>query len=115
MKKGQKVRIKSTNKVGVIADSEFFMWKGKKHVRYEVKFEDKPLTCWYPASELVSPKEVVKVTFEGDGGKLFAVLELDWSMETPPTIELTGFPENLKDHKGSYVALAHRFIETLSD
>ena len=40
MKKGQKVRIKSTGKIGVIADSEFFHWGGRKHVRYEVKFDN---------------------------------------------------------------------------
>ena len=28
MKKGQKVRIKSSGKIGVIADSEFFHWGG---------------------------------------------------------------------------------------
>lgn len=115
MKKGQKVRIKSTGKVGVIADSEFFMWKGKKHVRYEVKFEDKPLTCWYPASDLASPKEVVKVTFEGEGGKLFVDMFIDWSKETSCHFDVTGLPENLQDHKGLHAVLAARFIETLSD
>ena len=30
MKIGQKVRVKSTNKIGVIADTEFFHWGGRK-------------------------------------------------------------------------------------
>ena len=51
MKKGQKVRIKSSGKIGVIADSEFFHWGGRKHVRYEVKFDKQKDTVWYPKEE----------------------------------------------------------------
>lgn len=115
MKKGQKVRVKSNNKVGVIADSEFFYWKGRKNIRYEVRFEDQLLSCWYPAEALALPTEVVKVTIEGDNGKLFLNVNWDWSPQGDVKLTLTGHPENLKQHKGLHLVIAGALMEALRE
>lgn len=116
MKKGQKVRIKSSGKIGVIADSEFFHWGGRKHVRYEVKFDKQKDTVWYPKEELTTAlTEHVKVTFSGEGGDVYLDVSIDHDKRDHIQVLLTGNPENLKKHNGLHVALACRLLEQLCD
>lgn len=113
MKKGQKVRVKSNNKVGIIADSDFFALNGRKEVRYQVKFEDTNTSCWYPKDQLTSPIEKAKVIVSGENGELTLEITMDRSKSTGYTCELTGSPENLKEHKGTHVHLMSMFIESM--
>ena len=114
MRKGQEVRIKSTNKIGVIADSEFFYWGGRKHVRYEVKIEGQKNTCWYPKENLTTDMvEKTEVVFSGENGTLLFTLTRDLLMKDDYHVELTGTPENLKEHKGTHAYLASIFFKML--
>lgn len=112
MKKGQKVRIKSSGKIGVIADSEFFVWGRTKHVRYEVKMEGQKTTCWYPKEYLSTDLvERVKVVISGEAGTMN--LDFEFGQEDNK-ITLSGNPDNLCVHKGKHVALATLLLEGLS-
>ena len=112
MRKGQKVRVKSTNKIGVIADTEFFHWGGRKHVRYEVKVEGQKNTCWYPKEALsIDLVERVKVVISGEAG----TINLDFEfVQEKGHVTLSGNPDNLCIHKGKHVALATLLLERLS-
>lgn len=115
MKKGQKVRIKSSGKIGVIADSEFFVLGRIKHVRYEVKFENQKDTVWYPKEELTTAlTEHVKVTFSGEGGDLYMDISVDHVKRNSFQVVLTGNPESLKTHEGIHVTLATALLNQLS-
>lgn len=116
MRKGQKVRVKSTNKIGVIADTEFFHWGGRKHVRYEVKFEGQKNTCWYPKENLTTDMiEETDVVFRGENGTLLFKLTCDHLKKGGFHGELTGTPERLNDHKGTHAKLATIFLQMLSN
>lgn len=116
MRKGQKVRIKSSGKIGVIADSEFFHWGGRKHVRYEVKFDKQKDTVWYPKEELTTAlTEHVKVAFSGEGGDVYLDVSLNHDKKNSIHVLLTGNPENMKEHSGLHVSLATLLIKGLSD
>ena len=116
MKKGQKVRIKSSGKIGVIADSEFFHWGGRKHVRYEVKVDGQKNTCWYPKENLTTDMiEKTDVVFRGENGTLLFKLTYDHLKKAGLHVELTGTPENLNEHKGTHAYLASVFVKMLSN
>ena len=115
MKKGQKVRIKSSGKIGVIADSEFFVLGRIKHVRYEVKFDNQKDTVWYPKEELTTAlTEHVKVTFSGEGGDLHMDVSLNHDKRKNIEVILTGNPENMQEHRGLHVSLATLLIKELA-
>lgn len=115
MKKGQKVRIKSSGKIGVIADSEFFHWGGRKHVRYEVKFDKQKDTVWYPKEELSTDLvERTTMIIKGENGTLNIVFTEDKDKGDCMRIKITGNPENLKEHKGTHIWLASVLLERLS-
>lgn len=115
MKKGQKVRIKSSGKIGVIADSEFFVWGRVKHVRYEVKVDGQKNTCWYPKEDLSTDLvERTTMVIKGENGTLNLVFTEDKDKGDCIHIEMTGNPENLKEHKGTHIWLASVLLERLS-
>lgn len=112
MKKGQKIRILKDNSVGTIADSTFFILAGKKQVRYEVRKKGENDGRWYPAEELAPVVEQLKITVDGSNGQqFFADLAIDWSKEVI-RIQVTGNPENLKDHTGSHVRIMADIIDS---
>ena len=115
MRKGQKVRVKSSGKIGVIADSEFFHWNYKKHVRYEVKFEGQKNTCWYPKEELSTELvERATVVITAEGGSVTLVISNDMEKDGGCHIEITGNPENLREHHGFHVSIATILLKGLS-
>lgn len=114
MKKGQKVRIKSSGKIGVIADSEFFHWSGRKHVRYEVKVDGQKTTCWYPKEDLsTNLVESATIVFSGENGTLNMVISYDHEKNDGIHGEITGNPDILEEHRGLYVNLAVMLIKRL--
>lgn len=70
MKKGQKVRVLADGRVGVVADSHFVMWRGKKLVTCQVKFPDtKGEAPWFPAEKLTTKLvEETSVIITGEKG-----------------------------------------------
>ena len=115
MKKGQKVRVKSSGKIGVIADSEFFNWNHRKHVRYEVKFEGQKNTCWYPKEELSTDLfDRVSVIISGECGTISIIVSFDLEKNDGCHVEVFGCPVNLKEHHGTHVALANMLLKGLS-
>ena len=115
MRKGQKVRVKSSNKIGVIADTEFFHWGGRKHVRYEVKIEGQKNTCWYPKEDLSTDLAVrATIVFRGENGTLNLAVSYDCDKKDGIHVEITGEPENLKEHRGLHSNLAYLLIERLT-
>ena len=114
MKKGQKVRIKSTGKIGVIADSEFFHWGGRKHVRYEVKFDKQKDTVWYPKEELTTDLvERATVVFSGENGSLNIEFSFHREKNYSMDLTLTCNPGNIQEHYGLHVFLFNMLKERL--
>lgn len=116
MKKGQKVRVKADNRVGFVADRHFVNWGGKRLVQYQVKFPDtKGEAPWFPAERLTTDLvERTNIVICGEKGTINMLLKLDHSDNTTLSIEMTGTPENLKEHTGTHVCLANMLLERLS-
>ena len=115
MKIGQKVRVKASGKIGVIADSEFFYWNRRRHVRYEVKFENQKDTVWYPKEDLSTDMvEKLKITFSGENGTLYLDLCLNHDKYDGIHTEISGDPENLKNHNGLHVWAACELLKKIS-
>ena len=114
MKKGQKVRIKSSGKIGVIADSEFFVWGRVKHVRYEVKVDGQKNTCWYPKEELTTDLvERATVVFSGENGSLSIEFSFHREKNYSMDLTLTCNPENILEHYGLHVFFFNMLKERL--
>ena len=117
MRKGQKVRIKSSGKIGMIADSEFFYWNHRKHVRYEVKVKGQNTTCWYPKEDLTTDLvERATVVFSGETGTMSVEFSLHGDREKNYSLnsKLTCNPDNLQEHNGLHVFLFNMLIKELS-
>lgn len=108
MKKGQKVRVLADNRVGIVADSHFFHWGGKRMVQHQVKFPDtKGDAPWFPADKLTTNlKEVTTVVIKGEKGTLNLTYTINHDTDGGSTLELRGNPENLKEHNGAHLFLA---------
>lgn len=114
MRKGQKVRVLADNRVGIVADSHFFHWGGKRMVQYQVKFKDtKGEAPWFPAEKLTTNlEEVTTIVITGEKG----ILNFTYTQRHDKgnsTLELRGNPENLKEHTGSHLMLANVFVHGL--
>lgn len=72
MKKGQKVRVLADNRIGIIADSHFVYWGGKKLIQYQVKFPDtKGEAPWFPSDRLTTVlEERAVVSITGEKGRI---------------------------------------------
>ena len=114
MKKGQKVRVLADGRVGVVADSHFVMWRGKKLVTCQVKFPDtKGEAPWFPAEKLTTKLvEETSVIITGEKGALYLTFSNNHEKGTSSLV-MTGNPENLKEHKGTHMTLAAAMIDGL--
>ena len=114
MKKGQKVRVLADGRVGVVADSHFFHWGGKRMVQYQVKFPDtKGEAPWFPADKLTTDLvENTYVVITGEKGELYLTFSNNHG-EGTSSLSMTGNPENLKEHKGTHMALASALLDGL--
>lgn len=112
MKKGQKVRVLADNRVGIVADSHFFHWGGKRMVQHQVKFPDtKGDAPWFPAEKLTTDMvEKATVVITGEKGTLRFSFKINHDRHTT-CLEMTGTPENLKEHQGTHTSLAQAFID----
>ena len=114
MKKGQKVRVLADGRVGVVADSHFVMWRGKKLVTCQVKFPDtKGEAPWFPSEQLTTELvERTTIQIIGEKGSLNLVFSSNHEKLTSNLI-VTGEPEDLTKHKGAHVMVAAAFIQGL--
>lgn len=103
MKKGQKVRILRTNQIATIVEVELIRKGGKVHRYCHLKVDKKP-DLWLDSSELGNVSEHCKITFQGENGQEILVDFCQNYAGDKLKINITGCPENLKEHKGLHIA-----------
>lgn len=116
MKKGQKVRVLADNRVGIVADSHFINWGGKRLVQHQVKFPDtKGEAPWFPSEQLTAQLvEQTTITIKGEKGSLNLVFKTNHSKHTS-SLSMTGEPEDLTTHKGTHMTLASVMLKGLAE
>lgn len=115
MKKGQKVRVLANNRVGTIIDSHVVSHGGRRYVAYQVRFlKDKGEAPWFPAEKLSADFiERASVVITGEKGSLFFTYTVN-HLTQQATVELTGKPDNLKEHHGLDDYLGAALLKGLS-
>lgn len=115
MKKGQKVRVLANNRVGTIIDSHIINHGGRRYVAYQVRFlKDKGEAPWFPAEKLSADFiEKASVVITGEKGSLFFTYSVN-HLTQQATVELTGKPDNLKEHHGLDDYLGAALLKGLS-
>ena len=115
MKKGQKVRVLADGRVGVVADSHFVMWRGKKLVTCQVKFPDtKGEAPWFPIEQLTTELvERTAIQIKGEKGTLNLVFTNDHA-DGRSNLSVTSEPEDVTKHKGTHVLLMNAMLMGLS-
>ena len=114
MKKGQKVRVLADGRVGIVADSHFINWGGKRLVQHQVKFPNtKGEAPWFPAEQLTaSLVERTTIAIKGEKGTLNLTFTNNHDKHTSQ-LSMTGEPEDLTKHKGAHAMVAAAFLEGL--
>ena len=114
MKKGQKVRVLADGRVGVVADTHFVNWGGKRLVQCQVKFpRTKGEAPWFPIEQLTTELvERTTIQIKGERGSLNLVFSSNHEKLTSNLI-VTGEPEDLTKHKGAHAMVAAAFLEGL--
>ena len=114
MKKGQKVRVLADGRVGVVADTHFVNWGGKRLVQCQVKFpRSKGEAPWFPIEQLTTELvERTTIQIKGEKGTLNLVFSSNHEKLTSNLI-ITGEPEDLTKHKGAHAMVAAAFLEGL--
>lgn len=114
MKKGSKVRVLATNKVGTVSDSEFFVLGNRKHIRVEVKFEDKPEPVWYKREELGSIYEDLMIKLSDDRGRsIIFDMRYDHASQNM-SINVNACPQNAELLKNSILgSLGYMYFEAI--
>ena len=114
MKKGQKVRVLADGRVGVVADTHFVNWGGKRLVQCQVKFpRTKGEAPWFPIEQLTTELvERTTIQIKGEKGSLNLVFSNNHDKLTSNLI-VTGEPEDLTKHKGAHAMVAAAFLEGL--
>lgn len=114
MKKGQKVRVLADGRVGIVADTHFINWGGKRLVQCQVKFpRTKGEAPWFPIEKLTTELvERTTVVIKGEKGTLNLVFTNNHDKHTSQLV-MTGEPDNIASHKGTHVAIAVAFLEGL--
>ena len=114
MKKGQKVRVLADGRVGIVADSHFINWGGKRLVQYQVKFPNtKGEATWFPAEHLTANLvERTTIVISGEKGTLNLVFTNNHDKHTSQ-LSMTGVPENIAEHRGTHMAIVAALLEGL--
>ena len=114
MKIGQKVRVLADGRVGIVADTHFINWGGKRLVQCQVKFpRTKGEAPWFPIEKLTTELvERTTIVIKGEKGTLNLVFTNNHDKHTSQLV-MTGEPENIASHKGTHVVIAGAFLEGL--
>lgn len=113
--KQQRVRVLLTGELGTVTD-QVLMKRGNKPMVYkQVRLDSKPhLDRWYWADELGETREMCRVTFENeDGQTLIFELMQDYD-KGKMSINLSGRPDNLKEHRGLHALMAKYFVDVIT-
>ena len=114
MKKGQKVRVLADGRVGVVADTHFVNWGGKRLVQCQVKFpRTKGEAPWFPIEQLTTELvERTTIQIKGEKGTLNLTFTNNHDKHTSQ-LSMTGEPEDLTQHKGTHAMVAAAFLQGL--
>ena len=114
MKIGQKVRVLADGRVGIVADTHFINWGGKRLVQCQVKFpRTKGEAPWFPIEKLTTELvERTTIVIKGEKGTLNLVFTNNHDKHTSQLV-MTGEPENIASHKGTHVVIAGALLEGL--
>lgn len=113
--KQQRVRVLQTGELGTVTD-QVLMKRGNKPMVYkQVRLDSKPhLDRWYWADQLGAVREMCRVTFENeDGQTLIFELMQDYD-KGKMSINLSGRPDNLKEHRGLHALMAKYFVDVIT-
>lgn len=115
MKKGQKVRVLADGRVGIVADTHFINWGGKRLVQCQVKFpRTKGEAPWFPIEKLTTELvERTTIIIKGEKGTLNLVFANNHDKHTSHLV-MTGAPEDIASHKGTHMAIAGALLQGLS-
>lgn len=114
MKKGQKVRVLADGRVGIVADTHFINWGGKRLVQCQVKFpRTKGDAPWFPVEKLTTElAERTTIVIKGEKGTLNLVFTNNHDNHTSQLV-MTGEPEDLASHNGTHMAIAGALLQGL--
>ena len=114
MKKGQKVRVLADGRVGIVADTHFINWGGKRLVQCQVKFpRTKGEAPWFPIEKLTTELvERTTIIIKGEKGTLNLVFANNHDKHTSHLV-MTGDPEDIASHKGTHMAIAGALLQGL--
>ena len=114
MKKGQKVRVLADGRVGIVADTHFINWGGKRLVQCQVKFpRTKGEAPWFPIEKLTTELvERTTIVIKGEKGTLNLVFT-NTHDKHPSQLVMTGDPEDIASHKGTHMAIAGALLQGL--
>ena len=114
MKKGQKVRVLADGRVGIVVDTHFINWGGKRLVQCQVKFpRTKGEAPWFPIEKLTTELvERTTIVIKGEKGTLNLVFANNHDKHTSHLV-MTGDPEDIASHKGTHMAIAGALLQGL--
>ena len=114
MKKGQKVRVLADGRVGIVADTHFINWGGKRLVQCQVKFpRTKGEAPWFPIEKLTTELvERTTIVIKGEKGTLNLVFTNNHDKHTSQLV-MTGDPEDIASHKSTHMAIAGALLQGL--
>ena len=115
IRKGQSVRIASTNQIATIADIELIRSKGKVSKYCHLKTADGQPDLWMDSSELVDVKESCFVTCYNKTSGQKVNLRIDLNHQTDKIeIDLTcENPTNIKGQRGLHANIAAIILKTI--
>ena len=112
----QRVRILATGELGTVIEKVFIKRNGKQQPELycNVALDKKPgEERWFWASELDETKEVANAVFTAGNSEMRVYVILDHEAQTMK-FNITGTPENLKEHNGLHAMMAAAMITHLS-
>lgn len=112
----QRVRILATNELGTVMEKVFIKRTGSQRPELycNVQPDKKPgEERWYWASELGETKETARAVFTEGGNEMRVNVTLDHEKQTMK-FDITGTPQNLKEHNGLHALMAAAMITHLS-
>lgn len=120
MKKGTRVRVLRTNKIGTIADKQFIRKGGETKIYCRVKLDKNPKQdTWYFADQLGDTKECATVTMADEKGRTLVFNVTQYYDKSPDednvkVVLTAGDGSRLLDHRyGFHFNLASIFMKAL--
>lgn len=104
--KRQRVRVLETGELGTVTDQQLIPRKGKLHRYVQVRMDKKPhLDRWYWDDQLGDTTEIATATIACAGQAVTINVTQDYENGNM-SIEMTGSPENLKEHNRLHLLVA---------